>query len=359
MKIDKPLIIAELGTSHNGDLIKAKEMIKAAVEAGADCIKLQLVFADEILHENTGEVLLPGGRIRLYDRFKQLEMPNEFYWELKEYIESLNLLFLCTPFGLKSAKILKEMQPKAVKIASPELNYTALLQEISRWGLPILLSTGVSTLGDIEEALSVIGIRDQGSVCLLHCVTAYPAPETDYNLRLLPNLSAIFGVAAGISDHSLDTRLVPLLALTQGAAAIEKHFCLSREDAGLDDLIALPPEEFALMVKDIKQAVKLGPQDTLAMIAEEYGQEKIEAVLGSGIKSLSPSEKENYERTKRSIHALYDIKAGGIIKAEDFAVLRTEKILRPGLPPSFAEKICGRTAQNFIPAGEGIRFEDI
>ena len=357
---NNPLIIAELGTSHNGDLIKAKEMIKAAGVAGADCIKLQMVFADEILHENTGEVLLPGGRIRLYDRFKQLEMPSEFYWELKEYIESLKLLFLCTPFGLKSAKILKEMRPKAVKIASPELNYTALLQEISSWGLPILLSTGVSTLGDIEEALSVIGNRDQGSgICLLHCVTAYPAPETDYNLRLLPKLSAIFGAAAGVSDHSLAPRLVPVLAITQGAAVIEKHFCLSREDAGLDDPIALPPEEFALMVKAIKQAVKLGPKDILEMMIGKYGKEKIEAVLGNGIKTLSPSEKENYARTKRSIHALHDIKDGSIIKAKDFAVLRTEKILRPGLPPSWAEIICGRTVRKFIPAGEGIRFEDI
>ena len=398
---NNPLIIAELGTSHNGDLIKAKEMIKAAGEAGAACIKLQMVFADEILHENTGEVSLPGGRIRLYDRFKQLEMPNEFYWELKEYIESLNLLFLCTPFGLKSAKILKEMRPKAVKIASPELNYTALLREISSWGLPILLSTGVSTLGDIEEALSVLGNREWGmgngvrglnrlpqniynsesndgnthnshtttpipyslfpipQVCLLHCVTAYPAPETDYNLRLLPNLSAIFGVATGLSDHSLDPRLVPVLAITQGAAVIEKHFCLSREDTGLDDPIALPPAEFALMVKAVKQAVKLGQKDTLELMIKEYGQEKIEAVLGSGIKKISPSENDNYARTKRSIHALHDIKAGEIIKAEDFAILRTEKILRPGLPPSWAEKICGRTARNFISAGEGIRFEDV
>jgi len=355
-----PLIIAELGTSHNGELSKAKEMAQAAAESGAGCVKLQMVFADEILHPNTGEVSLPGGKIRLYDRFKQLEMPPEFYADVKEYVESLGLLFLCTPFGLKSAKLLKELKPKIVKIASPELNYTALLREIAGWGLPVLLSTGVSKLGDIEEALAVIGSRESDDPCsLLHCVTAYPAPETDYNLRVLQSLSSVFGVSVGVSDHSLDPCLVPSLAVCQGAAVIEKHFCLSREDQGLDDPIALPPHEFALMSKAIRGAAETGAEQTLAKIGRERGASLVEAVLGDGVKTLAPSEQDNYERTNRSIHAIRDINKGEIIKAEDFAVLRTEKILRPGLPPSWAERICGRTARQFIPAGEGIRFEDV
>jgi len=386
-----PLIIAELGTSHNGDLSKAKEMAAAAAESGAGCIKFQMVFADEILHPNTGEVSLPGGKIRLYDRFKQLEMKPEFYADVKEYVESLGLLFLCTPFGLKSAKILKELKPKIVKIASPELNFTALLREIAGWQLPILLSTGVSKLGDIEEA--IIGIRVWGlgsgdyciksrsasqkhhcspdnephtlnpipytPVCLLHCVTAYPTPETDYNLRVLQSLAAVFGVSVGVSDHSLDPCLVPSLAVCQGAAVIEKHFCLSREDPGLDDPIALPPQDFALMSKAIRGAAETGAEQTLANISRERGVTLVDAVLGDGVKTLAPSEQDNYERTNRSIHALRDIKPGEKIKAENFAVLRTEKILRPGLPPSWAERICGRQARQFIPAGEGIRFEDV
>jgi sialic acid synthase SpsE len=359
-----PLVIAELGTSHGGGLPKAKDMAKAAAEAGANCVKLQMVFADEILHPKTGEVSLPGGRIRLYDRFKQLEMPPEFYAEVKEYIESLGLLFLCTPFGLKSAQILRELKPKIVKIASPELNYTALLQEIAGWDLPVLLSSGVSTLGDIEEALRVVSERGGKSPsstnhCLLHCVTAYPAPETDYNLRVLRNLAAVFGVSVGLSDHSLDPELVPALAVTQGATVIEKHFCLSRDDPGLDDPIALPPPEFARMVKAIRRAAEMGPEDTLAELRRDRGTETVEAVLGSGIKTLALSEKENYMRTNRSIHAQRDIQAGEKIRAEDFAVLRTEKILRPGLAPSCAASIIGRTARQFIPAGEGIRFEDV
>ncbi|MDR0290146.1 MAG: N-acetylneuraminate synthase family protein, partial [Treponema sp.] len=353
------------------------------------------------LHPNTGEVTLPGGKIRLYDRFKQLEMPPEFYAEAKAFIESLGLLFLYTPFGPKSAKILKELQPKIVKIASPELNYTALLREVAGWGLPVLLSSGVSTLGDIEEAVSILrewgmGNGEQGyprgknfttedtekeaenilklrvtpwlniilrnpqnTPCLLHCVTAYPAPETDYNLRVLQSLAAAFGIDVGVSDHSLDPELVPVLAVALGAAAVEKHFCLSRSDPGLDDPIALPPCEFARMAKAIRLAAEIGPQETLDSLRRERGDEVIEAVLGSGIKELAPSEKENYSRTNRSIHALRDIQAGETIMSKDFAVLRTEKILRPGLAPSWAEKISGRTARQFIPAGEGIRFEDV
>lgn len=357
-----PLIIAELGTSHGGSLSKAKELTAAAAEAGANCIKLQMVFADEILHPNTGEVDLPGGQIRLYDRFKQLEMPLEFYAEIKEYIESLGLLFLCTPFGFKSAGLLKKLNPKVIKIASPELNFTGLLQEIAGWGLPILLSSGVSTLGDIEAALNTMRNGKKGDshlFCLLHCITAYPAPENEYNLRVLKSLSSIFGVSVGLSDHSLDPELAPALAVSQGAAVIEKHFCLSRDDPGLDDPIALPPSEFTLMVNAIHQAAETGPEETVARLGRERGTAIVEAVLGSGIKTLAPSERENYSRTNRSIHALRDIQAGELIKAEDFAILRTEKILRPGLAPSMATSISGRTARQFIPSGEGIRFEDI
>jgi len=365
---ENPLIIAELGTSHNGDIKKAKTLIKAAAETGADCVKFQMVYADEILHPNTGEVPLPGGNIRLYDKFKSLETSPEFYIEIKEFTESLGLLFLCTPFGLKSASILKSMQVKVVKIASPELNYTGLLEEIAEWNIPVLLSSGVSTLSDIEKAVNIfkgngewgLGIREFPlPICLLHCVTSYPAPETEYNLRLLPNLASIFGVFTGVSDHSSDPELVPSLAVSIGASVVEKHFCLSKADPGLDDPIALEPEQFAKMIKAVRQAAKDGQQETIARYSKERGSEFIEKILGSGVKELAPCEKANYKLTNRSIHALRDIKKGGIIKREDYAVLRTEKILRPGLEPFWENKIEGRTAKNDIPSGEGIRFEDV
>ena len=354
---ETPLVIAELGTSHNSDIVKAREMTDAAAEAGADCVKFQMVFADEILHPNTGEVALPGGRIRLYDRFKALEAPAEFYAEIKEYAEARGLLFLCTPFGMKSASILRGLQPKVVKIASPELNYTALLEEVAAWGLPVLLSSGVSRLCDIEEAVSIL--KPKASLCLLHCVTSYPAPETDYNLRVLPNLSAIFGVPAGVSDHSADPCLVPALSVSMGAAVIEKHFCLSRTDPGLDDPIALPPDSFSQMVKAVRAAARDIPEKTIDLYKRERGASLVEQVLGSGVKELAPSEKANYRLTNRSIHALRDIQSGEALKKGDYAVLRTEKNLRPGLDPSWEAAIEGRTARNPIPSGEGIRFEDV
>ncbi len=354
-----PLVIAELGTSHNADIVKAKEMTDAALESGAACVKFQMVYADEILHPNTGEVLLPGGRIRLYDRFKALETPVEFYAEIKEYAEARGLLFLCTPFGLKSASDLRGLSPKAVKIASPELNFTSLLKEIAGWKLPILLSSGVSRLSDIETAVEIFrhGVRNQ--ICLLHCVTSYPAPETDYNLRLLPSLANLFGVSVGVSDHSSDPELVPALAVSLGAAVIEKHFCLSKTDPGLDDPIALPPNEFSKMAAAVRRAAETGYKETIAAYRKERGDAFIEQILGDGVKRLAPSEEANYGRTNRSIHALRDIAAGEVLKSGDFAVLRTEKNLRPGLAPCWEKFIEGRAARNFIPDGEGIRFEDV
>jgi sialic acid synthase SpsE len=355
-----PLVIAELGTGHNADVVKAAELIDAAAESGADCIKFQLVYADEILHPNTGRVPLPGGEIPLFNRFKQLETPPDFFAEIKEKVEKKGLLFLCTPFGLKSAQELLKLKPSAIKIASPELNYTALLKEVASYHLPVLLSTGVSKLSDIEAALALFppGYLDAGKICLLHCVTAYPAPETDYNLKVLQSLSAVFGVQVGVSDHSLDPSLVPCLAIAMGAVSIEKHFRLPQSDKGLDDPIALEPKAFAQMVKDVHTVSALGNK-ALDALVRERGKSLIEKILGDGVKRLAPSETANYERTNRSIHALRDVQAGEVITAGAIASLRTEKILRPGLPPSFESLILGRKARFFIPAGQGVRWEDV
>ncbi|MDR3131002.1 MAG: N-acetylneuraminate synthase family protein [Treponema sp.] len=351
------LIIAELGTSHGCDPVKAAELIAAAAEAGADCVKSQVVYADEILHPNTGEVALPGGNIRLYDRFKQLETDISFFARMKEETEKRGLLFLCTPFGIKSARELRKLGPEFIKIASPELNFSSLLKEVASYKLPALLSTGVSKLADIEEAVSLLG--GEAQICLLHCVTCYPAPERDYNLRVLQSLRSVFGLPVGVSDHSTDPELVPVLSIAMGGGVIEKHFCLSRDDPGLDDPIALPPAAFARMVKAVRRASRMEAAAVLEELSRQRGRELVEAVLGDGVKRLAPSERANYERTNRSIHALRDIKEGETIKKGMIASLRTEKILRPGLPPSWEEAIIGRKAACFIPAGEGIRLEDI
>ncbi|MDR1095193.1 MAG: N-acetylneuraminate synthase family protein [Spirochaetaceae bacterium] len=360
-------MIAELGTAHGGSIAKAKTLIDAAVSAGADCVKFQIVYADEILHPNTGIVPLPGGDTRLYDVFKELEVPPAFFAELKGYVESKNAGFLASAFGPQSAEELKRLHPRAVKIASPELNYTQLVREIARWRIPVFLSSGVSRLSDIEDAVALFdeaGTRD--CITLLHCVTSYPAPLADCNLRLIVTLRALFGVKTGVSDHSLEAEPVPCVAAALGASAIEKHFCLSRDDPGLDDPVALPPAHFAAMTQAVRETAEIrrkggarGEEKALATLGERYGAGTVAAILGDGIKRLSPSEEANYGRTNRSIHALADIPAGTLITAKNTAPLRTEKVLRPGLPPLLWEKIIGRPARAFILSGEGVRFEDV
>jgi sialic acid synthase SpsE len=175
----------------------------------------------------------------------------------------------------------------------------------------------------------------------------------------LPNLAGIFGVSVGLSDHTLDPVLAPVLGCARGAAAIEKHFCLSRADPGLDDKIALDPGDFARMVQAVRRAAVMEGAAVIEEMRGEFGPILVEKTLGNGIKTLAPSEKANYGRTNRSIHALRDIAAGEVIKADMMGVLRTEKVLRPGLSPRWEKHIAGRKALHPIPAGEGIRFEDI
>jgi sialic acid synthase SpsE len=351
-----PLIIAELGTSHGGDTQKAKDLIDAAAFSGANCVKFQIVYADEILHPNTGEVPLPGGNIRLYDRFRELEVSPDFFLEMKEYAETQSVIFLCTPFGIRSARELKELNPGIFKIASPELNYIKLLEEVSSYKMPTILSSGVSRLGDIEKAMSYF---DRNGICLLHCITSYPAPESEYNLRILQSLQTIFGVSVGISDHSLDPELVPVLATIMGASVIEKHFCLSRNDPGLDDPIALNPKDFATMVKAVRNVSAIGFESAMKEMIDKHGEKIVSSILGNGVKKLAASEEANYERTRRSLHALCDIKKGETIQSNMIASLRTEKKLRVGLHPEWENKIIGKKVLHDIPSGEGITINDI
>jgi sialic acid synthase SpsE len=364
----KAFIIAEIGTGHGGSSSKAQELIAAAAESGADCAKLQCVFADEIIHPNTGVVPLPGGDIPLFDRFRELEEGEEFYAEAKAYAESKGLVFLCSPFGLRSAKLLRDIGSVAMKVASPELNHFPLLDEIASYGLPTILSSGVSRLSDIDRALrrfdkpTDIRGSDRGAradLALLHCVTSYPAPPSDYNLRVLASLGSLFGLPVGVSDHSLDPFLVPCLSIAAGGSIIEKHICLSRDDQGLDDPIALAQEDFAAMVRALRKAQSSRPEATIAALASDYGEAAVEAALGDGVKRLAPSEEANYRRTNRSIHAMRDIRRGEAFSAGDLAILRTEKILRPGLDPELLPVLAGRVAMRDIASGEGVEWEDV
>ncbi|MDR2898068.1 MAG: N-acetylneuraminate synthase family protein [Spirochaetaceae bacterium] len=359
----KTFIIAEIGTSHGGSLDKARALIDAAAASGADCAKFQWVYADEILHPDTGFVTLPGGQISLYERFRELEMPPSFYAELKAYTESRGLIFLCSPFGIRSLAELAALAPKAIKIASPELNHFPLLEAAAAVTgedgvpVPLILSSGVSLLEDIEKALALTA--DVPNRALLHCITSYPAPEEEYNLRLLTSLSSVFGIPLGISDHSLDPVLVPILSVACGGVVVEKHITLDNSGDGLDDPVALTPAEFGRMVQAVRTAENQTPQEIIEQASIEYGRTRVEAVLGSGKKRLAPSEAANYRRTNRSLHFMRDLPAGAVIKEADVAVLRTEKILTPGISPEFLGQVKGAVLAKKAVNGEGVNWEHL
>lgn len=371
-KIYTMTIIAEIGTAHSGDLSKAFELIDASKEAGADCVKFQWVYADEILHPDTGFVDLPNGRTRLYDNFKALECNQEFYAQCMEYARKKNILFACSPFGLKSLKELAELKPDAIKIASPEVNHYPMLKDCSRFyrKIPLILSSGVSKLGDIEKAMELIDASENKraedmkmpALTLLHCLTFYPAPEDEYNVRCVKTLGQVLGIPTGISDHSMDPVLVPVLSVAMGGAMIEKHITLSRKDSGLDDPVALEPEMFKLMVHSVHQAEAVlrhsGENEIYRQLAYEYPMEKINSILGTGIKKLAPAESANYGRTNRSLHYMRSMKKGEKIGNGDVSVLRTEKILTPGISPEFKELITGAVLTKNVENGAGVKLED-
>ena len=347
------LIIAEAGTAHLGEIDRAKGLIDAAAEAGADCIKFQWVIADEIVHPNAGTIQLHKKPVTIWERFKALERPPEFYAALKEETERRNLLFLCSPFGPRSALGLRDLQVDAIKIASPELNHFPLLELVS--DLPLILSTGISKLADIERSLEFL----RCPAALLHCITAYPAPEQQYNLRLLSGLSKIFGTPVGVSDHSSHPYLVPSLAVSQGALLIEKHLTLNRQDGGLDDPIALEPTEFAQMVRRVREAERESADQLIRELSEELGAPYVEKTLGDGIKKMADAESAFYYTSNRSIIARSTLLPGDKLNPENFALLRSEQQQPPGLPPQFVSTITGRHIKERVPAGSGITWEHL
>lgn len=369
------MIIAEIGTSHGGNLDHAFALIKGAKDSGADIVKFQWVYADEILHPKTGFVQLPAGKIPLYERFRQLEVEPSFFKQCSDYCKSLGLDFLCSPFGLRSLKELLELNPSSIKIASPELNHFPLLKAVAEYRrtdkgrkLKVVLSSGVSKIEDIESALEILkdgNAENLKNVVLLHCVTSYPAPAEDYNLRLLEFYREKFGVETGVSDHSLDPVLVPVLSLVCGGSYIEKHITLSKETDGLDDPVALDLEQFSYMSHAVHQTEAMKRQyldwkeKTVLQMKDSFGNDTVEKVLGDGKKNLADSEKMNYGRTNRSLHFMRNMKKGEVISVDDIAVLRTEKVLTVGEHPKHLEAFVGKKLLRDVSDGEGVLFDAV
>lgn len=381
--VERSFFIAELGSSHLGDLDLAVHLIDSFRDAGVRVFKTQHIIADEILHPKTGVLNLVGREVNLYETFKTLERDKDFYKKLKRYCDEKNLFFFASSFGGKSTEDLLDIGVEAMKVASPESNYVALLESFRESKRPVFLSTGVTKLEDVEESLRHL---DPSKTALLHCLTEYPAPEEEMNLLLLPSLASYFNLRVGLSDHSLDPLFIPNLAFAllclQGEIFIlEKHATLDRTGSALDDQIALTPrdaqamfESFENLRKSIKKELRffegidprrgLNPSqieelvDGLSSLLREP-KPRVKNALGSGVKLLAPSEEKNYWTTNRSYRALKTIKKGEKITKENVAFLRSEKNLKPGLSYVFDDFITKTKASVDISEAEAITLENI
>lgn len=351
--MSKVHVIAEMGLSHCCDLQKACDLALAAKNSGADSVKTQIIFAHELLHPAVENI--PSGEKTLFDFFADFQCGFDFFFQLKNYCDEIGIAFSASVFGFQSWDFLQRLQPCYCKVASPELNHIPLLQEIGkREDIPVILSVGLSKLSDIERALECLSEKQKK--VLLHCVVAYPATEENYNLRLIKTLGKVFALPVGLSDHSLHPYLLPSLAVAMGAVVIEKHFCLSKLHDGPDDAMALNPDEFRLMTDKIRWAESTSPHEVVAVLGKEFGNERVEKILGSGKKIHSPDEARSYGRTNRSIHFMKDKKAGEKILIDDIAVLRTGGKLSVGISPEFFREVHGAVLKRDAKSGDGLTF---
>jgi len=319
-------IVAEAGVNHNGDVGLAKKLVDAAKDTGADAVKFQVFKAENVLIKNAEKAKYQkettGSEESQYEMIKKLELTGEEFKELADYASEKDIMFLASPFGKESVDLLDKIGVPAFKVASGEITNFPLLKYVARKGKPIILSTGMATLREIDEALRAI--RDQGvhDVILLHCVTSYPAKVEDVNLRAMQTLKNVFKLPVGFSDHTLSI-IIPVVVVALGAVVVEKHFTLDRNLPGPDHKASLEPPELKKMIEAIRN---------------------VEKALGDGIKRPSKEEERIKKVVRRSIVAKVGIPKGTII-TED--MLDTK---RPGtgINPKYIDLIVGRKARKNI-----------
>lgn len=334
-------IIAELSANHGGKIEIAKETIQAAAEAGADAIKLQTYTADTITLDCDAEWFqIKQGTLwdgqTLHDLYKEAYMPWEWQPELKAYAEALGLICFSSPFDPSAVDFLEGMEVPAYKIASFEITDIPLIEYVASKGKPVIISTGIASAEDIEEALAACHRMGNQEVVLLKCTSAYPAPLEEANLNTIPDLAARFGVVSGFSDHTLGI-VAPVAAVTLGAKVIEKHFILDRAIGGPDASFSLDKEQFTQMVKAVRD---------------------VEAMLGSVSYDLTPKAKQS--RTfSRSLFVVKDVKAGEALTSENV------RSIRPGygMHPKHYTTVLGKHFTQDIARGtpldeDHIKWED-
>ena len=351
-------VVAEVGSNHNGNLSLALQLIDIAVEAKVDAVKFQLFRAENLYPPNCGTVNSPSGLVDFYNVLSQLAVPSDWIPELKTYAEERNLIFLCTPFDEAGMTYLSSLNIAAIKIASPELNHLPLLRAAARHEKPLICSTGLSYLWDIEEALQTIRqTYAKPAVILLHCVSAYPLPPEQANLGAVQTLETVFDVPSGFSDHTTDPEGVPSIAVALGACVIEKHYTVSRSFTGPDHVFALEGDELRSMVRVIREVERVEPLERLEWVTRRFGREKVEAIIGHGRKEIMPAERELYPNDKRSIRVIKDIPEREALSEQNIRILRSERNLKPGLHPRYWEIVLGARAVRHMAAGEGVCWD--
>ncbi|MBQ3544339.1 MAG: pseudaminic acid synthase [Lachnospiraceae bacterium] len=272
-------IIAEMSANHNMDFERAKRIVYEVANTGADAIKLQTYRPDTITIDcdkewfKTQKGLWEG--MTLYELYSKAYTPWEWHKELKEYAESLGLEFFSSPFDLTSIDFLEKLNVPAYKVASFEINDIPFIRKIAKTGKPIIISTGIAYLEDIDLAMRVCKEEGNNNVILLKCVSAYPTPFEQMNLNVIPNMKNTFDCLVGLSDHSLGSETA-IASVALGAKVIEKHFTLSREDGGVDSAFSMEPSEFKNMVNQIRNVEK-----ALGMASFELTEKQIVSREGS------------------------------------------------------------------------------
>ncbi|RKY28909.1 MAG: hypothetical protein DRP79_01725 [Planctomycetota bacterium] len=349
-------VIAEIGTNHDGLLAKAEEMIRAAAESGADAVKFQHFKADEMYPPNIGMVDVPGGKVDFMEHLRRTEMPPEWLPEIKAECDRCAVEFMASPFDIKCVRQLDECGVAAFKVASAEVTHLPMLDAIAETGRPVVMSTGFSTLAEVDEAVRRLeggGCRD---MAVLHCVSAYPTPPEACNLNVVPAMKKIFGRPGGFSDHTEDFTDVPRLLAAMGGDVIEKHFTLSKAEKGPDHPFALEPSEFARMVEGIRD-VESRPREKKEQFIKS--EDRFGRILGCSVKGVSPLEESIYPCEKRSIRARRDIAPGETLSAESIGVLRFTRNAKQGISPRHYSLLIGRKARLAIAVGEGVQWEDL
>jgi len=329
------LVIAEAGVNHNGELNLAFQLVDAAIAAGADAIKFQTFIASEVITAEAAKAdyqkTTTGEQESQLEMVKRLELSFGDFRKLKIYCDDQDIMFLSTPFDLKSVDFLAGLGVAAFKISSGDLTNDPLLRHVAAQKRPVILSTGMSDMDEVRDALAVINAAGNDEVILLQCVTNYPAAAEDINLKAMLSMQSAFDVNVGYSDHTLGIE-VPLAAVALGACVIEKHFTLDKNFAGPDHRASLEPHEFKAMVEGIR---------------------KVEASLGNGQKVPAASETNNAAVARRSIVAARDISAGTTITPTEITFMRPGT----GLPPRMAEQVVGKTARIDVKAGSLLDLE--